>query len=131
MKNSLNWRTFKYNFFSIICFYSIWVFFHEHWQFTGQQEKGKAISLTALYHFNRLQGWKHLVHVCGVHQTCTKHRLEGHEISCTNIIFHGNQYVLLFHHVFMAINKIKITWFDLQAMTVSQSVQVPHCSLHT
>ena len=71
------------------------------------------------------------MHVRVVHETCTKHRLEGHEISCTNIIFHSNQYVLLLHHVFMAINKIKITCFDLQAMTASRSVQVPHCSLRT
>ena len=27
-------------------FVSIWVFFHEHSQFTGQQGKGEAISLT-------------------------------------------------------------------------------------
>ena len=32
-------------------FFSIWVFFHEHSQFTGQQEKGKVICLTGLYHF--------------------------------------------------------------------------------
>ena len=64
-------------------------------------------------------------------QTCTKHRLEGLEISCTNIIFHGNQYILLIHHVFMAVNKIKITCFNLQAMTASRSFLVPHCSLRT
>ena len=29
-------------------FFSIWVFFHEHSQFTGQQGKGEAISLTPL-----------------------------------------------------------------------------------
>ena len=72
------------------------------------------------------QGWKNLVHVRVVHQMCTKHRLEGHGISCTNIIFHGNQYILLLHYVFMAINKIKITCFDLQAITASWLVQVPH-----
>ena len=32
-------------------FFYIWVFFHEHSQFTGQQEKGEAICLTGLYHF--------------------------------------------------------------------------------
>ena len=32
-------------------FFSIWVFFHEHTQFTGQQEKGKVICLTGLNHF--------------------------------------------------------------------------------
>ena len=78
-----------------------------------------------------IQGWKNLVPVCVMHQTCTKHRLEGHEILCTNIIFHDNWYILLLHHVFMAINKIKITCFDLQAMTASRSVEVLHCSLHT
>ena len=35
-------------------FFSIWVFFHEHSQFTGQQGKGEAISLTPLYHFHPL-----------------------------------------------------------------------------
>ena len=33
-------------------FFSIWVFFHEHLQFTGQQGEGEAISLTPLYHFH-------------------------------------------------------------------------------
>ena len=33
-------------------FFSIWVFFHEHSQFTGQQEKGEVICLTGLYHFH-------------------------------------------------------------------------------
>ena len=32
-------------------FFSIWVFFHEHSQFKGLQEKGDVISLTGLYHF--------------------------------------------------------------------------------
>ena len=36
-------------FFFIIFFLSIWVFFHEHSRFTGQQGKGEAISLTLLY----------------------------------------------------------------------------------
>ena len=31
-------------------FFSVWVFFHEHSRFTGKQGKGKAISLTSLYH---------------------------------------------------------------------------------
>ena len=35
-------------------FFSIWVFFHEHSQFTGQQGKVEAISLTPLYHFHPL-----------------------------------------------------------------------------
>ena len=26
----------------VVVFFSIWIFFHEHWRFTGQQEKGKA-----------------------------------------------------------------------------------------
>ena len=32
----------------------MWVFFHEHSQFTGQQGKGEAISLTPLYHLHPL-----------------------------------------------------------------------------
>ena len=35
-------------------FFSIWVFFHEHSRFTGQQGKGKGIYLTPLYHFHPL-----------------------------------------------------------------------------
>ena len=35
-------------------FFSIWVFFHEHSRFAGQQGKGEAISLTPLYHFHPL-----------------------------------------------------------------------------
>ena len=37
-----------------IYIFSIWILFHEHSQFTGQQEKGEAISLTSLYHFHPL-----------------------------------------------------------------------------
>ena len=36
------------------CFFSIWVFFHEHSRFTGQQGKKEAIFLTHLYHFHPL-----------------------------------------------------------------------------
>ena len=35
-------------------FFSIWVFFHEHSRFTGQQEKREGICLTPLYHFHPL-----------------------------------------------------------------------------
>ena len=35
-------------------FFSIWVFFHEHSRFTGQQGKGEATSLTPFGHFNPL-----------------------------------------------------------------------------
>ena len=35
-------------------FFSIWVFFHEHSRFTGQQGKGEGIYLTPLYHFHPL-----------------------------------------------------------------------------
>ena len=40
----------------IVClfFFSIWIFFHEHSQFTGQQGKGEGIYLTPLYHFHPL-----------------------------------------------------------------------------
>ena len=39
-------------------FFSIWVFFHEHSRFTGQQGKGEGIYLTPLYHFHPL--YRHL-----------------------------------------------------------------------
>ena len=35
-------------------FFSVWVFFHEHSQFTGQQGKGEGIYLTPLYRFHPL-----------------------------------------------------------------------------
>ena len=35
-------------------FFSIWVFFHEHSRFTGQQGKGEGICLAPLYHFHPL-----------------------------------------------------------------------------
>ena len=35
----------------IFFFFSLWVFFHEHSRFTGQQEKEAGIFLTPLYHF--------------------------------------------------------------------------------
>ena len=35
-------------------FFFIWVFFHEHSQFTGQQGKGEGISLTPLCHLHLL-----------------------------------------------------------------------------
>ena len=34
-------------------FFSIWVLFHKHSRFTGQQGKGEGIYLTPLYHFHR------------------------------------------------------------------------------
>ena len=36
---------------AIVAFFSIWVFFHEHSRFTGQQGKGQVICLTPLYHY--------------------------------------------------------------------------------
>ena len=36
------------------CFFFYLVFFHEHSRFTRQQGKGKAISLSPLYHFHPL-----------------------------------------------------------------------------
>ena len=35
-------------------FFSIWIFFHEHSRFMGQQGKGEGIYLTPLYHFHLL-----------------------------------------------------------------------------
>ena len=37
----------------LLLFFSIWVFFHEHSRFTGQQGKGQATSLTPLSHFHQ------------------------------------------------------------------------------
>ena len=39
-------------------FFSIWIFFQEHSQFTGNQRKEEAISLTPPYHYHPLH--KHL-----------------------------------------------------------------------
>ena len=41
------------------CIFFYLVFFHKHSQFTGQQEKGEAISLTPLYLFHLLH--RHLI----------------------------------------------------------------------
>ena len=60
-------------------FFSIWVFFHEHLRFKGQQREGEAICLTSLYHFHPLHrhldisqtitvgtsNWEHLVYQKG------------------------------------------------------------------
>ena len=37
-------------------FFSIWVFFHEHSRFTGQQGQEEGIYLIPLYHFHPLHG---------------------------------------------------------------------------
>ena len=42
-------------------FFSIWISFHEHSRFIGQQGNGEAISLTTLYHFHPLR--RHLGHL--------------------------------------------------------------------
>ena len=47
-KQNASFMSFSYKFFSI------WVFFHEHSQFTGQQGKGEGIYLISLYHFHPL-----------------------------------------------------------------------------
>ena len=39
-----------YIYVTLHCFF-VWVFFHEHVQFTGQQVQEKAIPLTPLNHF--------------------------------------------------------------------------------
>ena len=65
LKNRLQhefWGIFKNIFFNrtppddcfFFFFFSIWVFFHEHSRFTGQQGKGDGIYLTPLYHFHPL-----------------------------------------------------------------------------
>ena len=45
---------------SSLNFFSIWVFFHEHSRFTGQQGKGEGIYLTPLYHFHPLHRHLHI-----------------------------------------------------------------------
>ena len=49
--------------YEINIFFSVWVFFHEHLKFTGQQGKGKAVSLTSIYHFYLLH--RHLKTLTG------------------------------------------------------------------
>ena len=44
----------SFQFLILRFFFSIWVFFHEHSRFTGQQGKGEGIYLTPLYHFHPL-----------------------------------------------------------------------------
>ena len=63
------------------CFF-VWVFFHEHSPFTGQQERGEGISLIPLYQFHPLH--RHLdisreitkesspMYVCKIYLTSVK-----------------------------------------------------------
>ena len=44
----------NFQFLILRFFFSIWVFFHEHSRFTGQQGKGEGIYLTPLYYFHPL-----------------------------------------------------------------------------
>ena len=44
----------KDKFYNKLIFFSVWVFFHDHSQITGLQEKGKGISLTHHYLFQSL-----------------------------------------------------------------------------
>ena len=60
-------------------FFTIWVSFHEHSQFTGQQGKGKAIPIILLYHYHSLH--RHLgisrvitVESSPLHITCGRTR---------------------------------------------------------
>ena len=55
-----------------VFFFSIWVFFHEHSRFTGQQGKGEGIYLTTVYHFHPLH--RHL----DIRQVITAERLPLH-----------------------------------------------------
>ena len=49
-----NWALLHRALRKILIFFSIWVLFHKHSRFTGQQVKGEGIYLTALYHFHPL-----------------------------------------------------------------------------
>ena len=49
-----SYRDYYYQIWSVKTFFSIWVFFHGHSWFKGQQWKGKAISLSPLHHFYQL-----------------------------------------------------------------------------
>ena len=46
--------------------FSLWVFFHEHSRFTGQQGKGEGIYLTPLYHFLPLHRHSDISAMCSV-----------------------------------------------------------------
>ena len=52
-----------YNYLTQHFFFSIWVFFHKHSLFTGQQGKGEGIFLTPLYHFHQLHRNLHISRV--------------------------------------------------------------------
>ena len=47
-------ETFAIDFYCDSPFFSIWIFFHKHSRFTGQQGKGEGIYLIPLYHFHPL-----------------------------------------------------------------------------
>ena len=50
----LSWYSQVFCKWRYVLFFSIWVFFHKHSQFTGEHGKGEAISLTSLYQFQPL-----------------------------------------------------------------------------
>ena len=67
---------------SFFFFFCIWVFFHKHSRFTGQQGKGEAISLSPLYHFHPLYrhldiGWAITAESSPLHITSSRTRTEN------------------------------------------------------
>ena len=54
LKDQWNGTAKTINNYTLLDYFSFWVFFHKHSWFTEQQEKGEVISLTHLYHFHSL-----------------------------------------------------------------------------
>ena len=54
LKNPIKATVYFLNLIVLFFFFSIWIFFHEHSRFTGQQEKREAISLAPYNHFHPL-----------------------------------------------------------------------------
>ena len=96
-------------------FCSVWVFFHAHSRFTGQQGKGEGIYLTSLYHFHPLH--RHL----GISRAITAESSPLHIasslqkiIAIKKSLYYFSSYRFIFSHrqlLYFPFNKFLLTHF--------------------
>ena len=82
-----------WNLKSIKVFFSIWVFFHEHLRFGGQQRKREVISLTPLYHFHPLRRQLNIIRVITA-ESSSLHRASS-RTRILNLWFPGERKTLI------------------------------------
>ena len=83
---------------SEIFFFSIWVFFHEHSRFTGQQRKGEGICLTPLYHFHPLHTHLDISRAITAESKSCQGIIDGHLLIVTLDIFQMFLVIVVFHY---------------------------------